>query len=373
VAVVKRGKVWQVQVRVGKDAGGRWIRRSATCDTKAEAERMERKLLAEAEANRARFVQPTGDTLGDFINDWWERKRPRLRAGTAANYEAMLRLHILPALGTVKLADLSPRKVQKWLDGREASERTKDVRRLLVSVLKDAEKLGLVATNAAARADAPHHEGTKRGSFTLDEVNAILKAAEGYRTAHLFRFAVFTGLRRGELLGLKWSDVDFDGATVTVCRQVVAVHGKALVQENTKTAAGTREVPLVLQAIAALKAQQAMLKREGVVSPWVFCAADGGLMWPGAVSRAFSRAVKRAGVTPWPLHSTRHTTASILLGAGVEPALCAKVMGHKNLATFYATYADLLKPAGQQVARQVERFLAEAAGETPKRRPRRVR
>jgi hypothetical protein len=117
VAIVRRGKVWQVQVRVGKDPRtGRWVRRSATADTEAEARQVERRLLAEAEHNRAAFVEPTGETVADYLARWLGAKREDLRPSTWTTYESLTRGHIVPALGTVRLMDLSPAKVQALID-----------------------------------------------------------------------------------------------------------------------------------------------------------------------------------------------------------------------------------------------------------------
>ena len=173
--------------------------------------------------------------------------------------------------------------------------------------------------------------------------------------------AAYTGLRRGELLGLRWEDIDFEAPALAVVRQVVELHHQPVVQEHTKTDAGRRTVPLVLPAVAALRAQQALLRTEAVVAPWAFPLASGHPMKPGMVDGQFRRIVARAGVEPRPFHALRHTAASILLGAGVEPALCAKVMGHASLTIFYATYADLLPSAGEEVGRRVDAFLAAAA------------
>ena len=369
MAIVRRGKTWQVQARVGKDGGGRWIRRSVTCDTRAEAERAERRLLAEAEQNRARFVEPTGDALGSFLDGWLEREAPRLRPTTAANYESMARVHIKPALGSARLSELSPRKVQGFLDSMGSRARTEDCRKLLVVVLKDAERLGYVSLNAASRTRAPHREKPKRTSFDMEELAAILHVADtyrgGYRIANMIRVAAYTGLRRGELLGLKWSDVDSEGAELAVRRQVVALHGRGVVRDAPKTAAGMRTVPLFLPALAALKTQQAKQRKAALVTPWVFASSKGGVeSSPDNVDECFRAIIKRTGLAPRPFHALRHTAASILLSAGIEPAQAAKVMGHASLATFYSVYADLLPQAGQNVRRQVDAFLA---GEKPKK------
>ena len=366
MAVVKRGKVWQAQVRTGKDPRtGKWIRKSATADTKAEAERAERRLLAEAEADQRAFVQPSDITLEAFVNEWRVRKWPKLRVGTRGVYDSLLRSRIVPALGKEKIVELSPQKVQAWIDRQGPSVRTEEARLLLGTVCKDAVRLGLVTANVVLRTEPPHREKPKRESFSMDEARRIFAVADGTRIGPLVRFATYTGLRRGEICGLRWGDVFWDAPNVQVRRQVVVAQKVVQVQEAPKTRAGWRGVPLVAQAVDALKAQRAMIARERLASgrvpedpEVVFPTRGGTLLDPNYVTRTFKRVVERAGVEVRPFHALRHTAASLLLAAGLTPEVCAKLMGHASIGMFYATYADLLTPAAQDAARQVERFLA---------------
>ena len=382
MAVVKRGKVWQVQVRVGKDPRtGKWIRQSATADTKAKAEALERRMLAEAEGNRARFVDPTQDTLAAFLADYLEREGERLRRKTHAEYARMVRVHIAPALGAISLADLSPRKVQGFLDGMGARAITEKVRKFLVTALSDAERLGMVTVNAAGRTRAPYRPAPKRPSFALEEARAVLEAMgdSPYRPAA--EVALYTGLRRGEVLGLRWEDVDFAAPSVRVRRQVATDNGSAFLQDLPKTAAGRREVPLVPDALAVLRAQRAAVAAHGGAVPatgWVFPGRSAvGTLHPTGLTERFKAAVGVAqmpdadgrptvGIPDLPLHALRHTTASLLLSAGVPAEQAAKIMGHASLAVFYRTYADLLRPGAQDAADRLARYLEAQARAVPK-------
>lgn len=366
MAIVKRGNVWQVQVRVGKDPRtGKWVRRAATCDTRAEAERLERQFIAKAEADQRAFIQPSDITLEAFVDEWRVRKWPKLRPGTRGVYDSMLRSRIIPTLGKERVADLSPQKVQAWIDRQGPSVRTEEARLLLGTILKDALRLGLVSANVVLRTEPPHREKPKRESFSMDEARRIFAVADHTRIGPLVRFATYTGLRRGEICGLRWDDVSWDPPNIQVRRQVVVAQNIVQVQEAPKTRAGRRDVPLVSQAVEALKAQRAMIARERLGSgrvpedpELVFPTRGGTLLNPNYVTLTFRRAVKRAGVEVRPFHALRHTAASLLLAAGLTPEVCAKLMGHASIGMFYQTYADLLTPAAQDAARRVERFLA---------------
>lgn len=200
VAVVKRGKVWQAQVRVGRhERTKKWITRSATCDTKLEAERAERRLLAEVEADRARFVQPTRETLAQHAARWLEDRKRDLRPGTWERYDTPLQRHVLPVMGGKGLPDVSPAAVDRMLSdlvgGRGAAGATLSprtvafTRAVLRAMLQDALRLGLVATNVVERTRPPKQAPKQVTAFTFDEAEALFAAAEGERMGPLIRFA----------------------------------------------------------------------------------------------------------------------------------------------------------------------------------------
>ena len=382
MAVVQRGEVWQAQVRIGKDPStGKWIRKSVTCDTKAEAEAAERALLGDAERRRSRFVEPTRQTLGDFLAAYLERERARWREATFEQYSEIVRLHITPVLGTVPLCDLSPRRVQVFLDGMGGRRITERTRSLLCSALKDAERLGMVEINAAARTRTPYHDKRKRGSFSLEEAKAIVAAVGDTQRGRMIALALYTGLRRGERLGLHCEDITWDPPALAVRRQVLRDHGRPRVQDAPKTDAGAREVPLVPQAVAVLRRQREELAHKIGAVPatgWVFRTKTGRPIAPQSFTNAFGAAAEKArkrdadgnatvSIPALPLHALRHTAASLLLSAGVPAEQAAKIMGHASLTVFYRTYADLLRPSAQEAAARLSRYLeeqerAEAAG-----------
>lgn len=215
------------------------------------------------------------------------------------------------------------------------------------------------------RTEAPHREKPQRASFTMDEARTIFAVSKESRIGPLIRLALYTGLRRGELRGLRWSEVAWDPPMVKVRRQVIFAENRVQVQESPKTDAGRRDVPLVGPAVEALKARRAMVARERLASgrppedaEWVFATRVGSMLNPCYVTMVFQRLVKQASIEPRPFHALRHSAASVFLAAGLTPEVCAKLMGHSSIGLFYKTYADLLTPAALAAAAQVERFLA---------------
>jgi len=363
VAIVRRGEVWQVQVRVGKDPRtGKWIRRAATCSSEAEARRVERRLLAEAEHNRARWVEPNRMRLDAYLEQWLERKEAEgLAAKTLHDYRYCVAKIITPALGSKQLADLSPAAMQGWQDAmathRDDRGATIAARafRVLRSALSDAHRLGMIPANPAKLARPAQRSPQKRAGFTLDEARRILEAAQGERLEPLFAFLLHSGLRTAEALGLRWEDVDMDAGALTVKRDMVQVGG-VMVAGKPKTPRSARTFAMLPQAVADLRRQKAQQAQERLHAggDWtdeglVFAAENGRALRLSNVDRAFRRIRKRAGVRPLPPYSLRHATAAILLAAGADVGVAAKMMGH-SVAMFCETYADLLVESTRDVA-----------------------
>ena len=210
-----------------------------------------------------------------------------------------------------------------------------------------------------------------------------MAAAKGERLAPLFAFVLYSGLRHGEVLGLRWDAVDMDTGTITVRSNLVEV-GPEMVPGTPKSKRSTRTFVLLERAVAALRRQHALQAEEKLQAgaAWrdqglVFTTHTGGALDMHNVDRAFRRVRERAGVRNLPLYSMRHATASILLGAGVPVAVAAKMMG-RSVTMFCETYADLLVEATYDAARQADEWLArrtplapDAEGGACKTKPRR--
>lgn len=355
-------------MRAGRDPRtGRYVYRCATADTEAGAGR---RMLGEAEAQKAAHVDPTRQSLGEYLAAWTERKRAEGRKPkTMYDYHRVIRVLITPALGSVPLQDLSPAMIQNWQDGLAPTPSARGAAqaalayRTLRSALSDAARLGLVPFNAAARARPALRTPKKRAGFTLQEAQALIAAADGEGMAPLFAFMLYTGLRLGEALGLRWDAVDLKTRRVAVRTSRVEV-GSKMVEGTPEAARSTRTVALLTGVVDALRAQEARQEhlRAAAGTTWheeglVFTNRSGAGLESHNVDRTFRRIRTHAGVRPLPLHSMRHATASILLGAGVPVAVAAKMLGH-SVTLFAETYADLLMEAADDAARQADEWLA---------------
>jgi integrase len=203
-------------------------------------------------------VPDRATTVAAYLAWWLDNACGQLKPATLANYRITVSRHVKPYLGAVRLAQLSPAHVRTMLTGLESAGYSANTRRLARSVLRRAlglaERAGLVARNVAALTDGPSVAGTRLDD-ALDAAQAarVLEVASGDRLVALAALVLTLGLRRGEALGLRWTDVDLDAKTLTVGRTLARVPGQGLVTTSPKTATGARTVPLVGNTATVLR------------------------------------------------------------------------------------------------------------------------
>ena len=304
VTVRQRGSTWQAQVRAGKDSRtGKYVYRCATADTEAAAWDADRRMLGEAEAQKAAHVDPTRQTVAEYMAGWLERKTAEgLSPKTMHEYRMVVSIQTNPHIGDTPLQELSTRDVQAWHDALAPTPTTPGATRaalayrVLRSALGDAERLGLIQRNSAALARPAQRSSRKREGFTLAEAQAILRAAARERLEPLFAFMLHCGLRGCEALGVRWSDVDLEQGTLTVARDMVEV-GSAMVEGKTKNYKGARTFAPIPHALEDLRRQQAQEWRNAYQegSALIFAAENGNPLWTSNVDSAFRRVRERAG------------------------------------------------------------------------------
>lgn len=395
MSVSKRDGVWRVQIVYPPDPKtGKMKRRSWTFDSEREAKDFEVRHKAELERLEEQHVRPSVTLVRDYLADWLQRKRAEgLRPKTLYEYESLTRRLIVPSLGGIPLADLSPMRIQQWQDALAPTPDTRGAtqaahaHRTLRSALSDAVRLGMIARNPAQAARPTRRGRIKRDGFTLQQAYTLLAAAEGERHAHLIAFVLYSGLRHGEALGLRWADLDLDAGIITV-RRTRSVVGGRMEEGPPKTKASRRTFTMLARAVEALRAQRAQQAEERLPAgeewtdgDYVFATRTGGGLDQNNVDRAFRRIRDNSNVKACtaadkdpkttrlfpelPLHSLRHATASILLAAtNGREGVCAKMMGH-SLEEFSETYADLLQEASRDVARAADAFLDAHAPAAP--------
>lgn len=339
-------------VDIGRDpvTGKRRQRRIGPYTTRREAERAAAKAVLDAADGLA--PDPRGVTLREYLMEIWlpAREARGLKPTTLANYRWVCERYLIPGLGSVRLRDLHPPAVTEFFrqfaeepgrGGKPRSRRTIELtHRVLSLALDHAVRAGVLGRNpaAGARDDLPRGSPSEpTGVWGPDQLRTFLAATRDDRLGPLWLLAATTGMRRGELCGLRWEDVDLGAGLLTVRHTRVMVHGIAR-DSTPKTAAGVREVALDAGTVAALREQRARQKADRLAAPpgmWdgqghVFSDELGRPLIPEYVTKAFVRAVRRAGLPKIRLHDLRHSYATLLLDEGVPLKVVADRLGHST-------------------------------------------
>jgi integrase len=287
--------------------------------------------------------------------------KPTLAPTTHLRYEQIVRLHIIPHLGSVKLAKLEPVHIAHMYSSQSkngVSVRNQEMSGVVLQkALKNAVRFRLIPHNPGVDVDKPRRRKREMHVWDRDEVTQFLLVAQDDRLYALYVLALTTGMRQGELFALVWGDVDFDHATVTIRRTLEEIRGQFRLKEP-KTAASRRQITLPTVALNALHEHRKAMLTEGHATSAVFCDTDGGYLRKSNLARrSFKPLIRRAGVRPIRFHDLRHTHATLLLGANENPKVVSERLGHANVHITLDTYSHVLPNMQKQAAEKLDRLL----------------
>ncbi len=317
---------------------------------------------------QARLAPPDRQLLRDYLPRWLEEvKRPRLAASSYAAYDDMIRAHLTPGLGHLTLARLTPAAIQRFYAAKHQAGYAPASIRLMHSILRaalqTAVKWSLVPRNVATLVDVPALP--KRDVAVLDEGPAkrLLAAARGDPREALYVVALTTGLRRGELVGLRWADVDFEAGRLHVRQKHYRVRRRLI--ENAPKGGRQRTVPLPRLAAEALRRHQVRQATVRLGMLWarpdlVFTGHDGRPMDAGSFSSAWLPALlKRAGLPRMTGHQLRHSFASVLLKQREDVAVVSELLGHASPEITYRVYRHVLRGEATAAIERLDALLRE--------------
>ena len=356
---------WEASVDLGFENGKR-RRRFFYGRTRPEVAAKLREAQTALSAGRP---LPSGrQTTGAFLEAWAADVLPgTVKARTLQSYRDVLRSYVLPEVGSVPLAKLSPAHVQAMLRALEArglSPRTQRyARAVLRRALHQAERWGDVTRNAAALADPPAQERSERPTLSLDQARHLLETVRGDRLEALYWVALSLGLRQGEALALRWADVDLETGRLTVAGTLSRVSGQGLVRTSPKTNRA-RVVVLSEPCAAALRAHRRRQLEDRLVagSEWeetgyVFTTETGRALDARNVTRRWHRAREQAGLPALHFHDLRHSAATLLLEQGVPITTISKQLGHASITITSDVYAHVTEGLQRESAETMARLL----------------
>jgi integrase len=382
-SISKRGKdTWRVRIAFGVDASGK--RRTFIKTVHGSKKDAEKFLTAKLrEKDLGTFVQPSSIDLDKYLNKWLdESARPRVTKNTLNNYTDILRIYVRPELGPRRLADIKLGDVQKLCNATSAAglsaSTVHNVHSVLSGAFKQAIEWHMLSVNPCSGVKLPKKEHTEMKAFTPTEARAFLKACEGRRNGVLFSFALVSGMRPEEYLGMKWADLDFANKTVSVQRALIRskAKGGGWYFEKPKTKKSRRSISMPDDIFELLKTHRTaqlqhimLLGSEYERNDLVFANEFGRpLDLKNLRTRTFVSILKAAGlgrfekvddkqifIPGFRVYDLRHSMATVMLANGENPKVVSERLGHASIAITMDTYShvlpDIQKDATDRLAR----------------------
>jgi integrase len=343
-------------------------RRYVSAKNKGDAERALRQAMTDAE--RGLIFESGTLTVEEYLGRWLaDSVQGTVRNTTFERYEQITRKHIDPEIGRVKLKALTPAHVRglyrKKLEAGLSPRTVQYVHVTIHKALKQAVRDGLVPRNATEAVKPPQERREEIRPLTLEQVKTLFEAAKGERLEALYVLAVTTGLRQGELLGLKWKDVDIEAGTLQVRRTLTTAKGGPVLSAP-KTKGSRRTVRLSRTALEALRGHLERQLRE--IDQAGDLWHENGLIFASEVGEPLSRyhvtahrfksLLKQAGLPEIRFHDLRHTCATLLLSQNVNPKVVSEMLGHATIAITLDTYSHVLPTMQESAAAAMEDAIA---------------
>lgn len=369
--IIKRGnRTWLVRIFLGRDAKGKQMfHRKTIHGTKKDAETYRNKVARDRDMGT--FIEPAVLAVKDYLDKWLKTAaRPRLRERTHDDYSELLKRYVRPSLGEKRLCDVRPLDIQNLyadMTTRGLSARTvRYTHAILSSAFKQAIKWHMLIYNPCEAVELPRIERREMKAFAPKEAERFLKAAKGNEHGVIFAFALATGMRPEEYLGLKWSDLDLQQGTAIVRRVLIRRKGGGWYFGEPKTSRSRRTVPLPTTLVKMLKAHRrkqiaARLKAGAAYqnNDLVFATGEGTPHNSrNLAQRHFQAILKSAELSlKFRLYDLRHSCATLLLVAGENPKVVSERLGHASVVLTLDTYSHVLPSMQQAATEKLERVL----------------
>ena len=362
---------WEGRYTAGRDpVTGKIIYKNVLAKTQAEVrEKLKQAIAENAELDFAKVGQYT---VGQWMDVWFENcAKIKVRPSSHQTYRGYIDHHIKPYIGDIllsKLTSLDLQRLYKKLlgDGRveriESEKQPKglspktvrNINQVISSALTFAKEQKLIVSNPADSCVLPKVEHREMQTLTAEQLAAFLREAKESGVYEMYYIELATGLRRGELLGLKWEDVDLEQGVIHIRRQVARINGE-IVEAPLKTKNSYRTVSIGEDAVGILKEQKANSN-----SQYVFPSPTGGPISPDSVLHMLHRVLKRAGLPKVRFHDLRHTFATLALQNGVDVKTVSGMLGHYSAGFTLDTYAHVTTAAQRQAANTMGSILSAA-------------
>jgi integrase len=368
---------WSFRLELERDPDtGRRRQRTVTVrGTKRDAERERTRLQAEVDAGMAGTAGAL--TVRDFLERWLrDHITPNMAARTTILHTQMLRNYLIPHIGQMQLDKLRPQHIVGLYttiraagrkDGRGALSPTtlSKVHVTLSAALHTAVRWRLITTNPCKAVAAPREAAPVMQTLTPDQARALLDAARAVSVQWhaFFTLALTTGMRSGELTGVRWSDIDLPRRSLTVRQIAQRLPGQGTIVKEPKTQTARRQIALSAEMVALLKQHRtAQTAQRLAASAWhdhdlVFTGRDGSFLNENTVRHTFGRILTAAGLPHMRIHDLRHSAATLMLQAGIHPKIVSERLGHATITITLDRYSHVTPTMQEQAADTIEELL----------------
>ena len=360
---------WEGRYTAGHDpATGKQIFKSVLGKTQAEVKEKLKKALVEA--GQIDFTKSGKYTVGTWMDEWFENvAKIKVRPSSHQTYRGYIDNHIKPSIGNIPLEKLTTMDLQKLYrtlltKGRVerieaenqpsglSAKTVRNINQVISSALDLAVAQKIIPSNPTDACELPKVEHREMQTIPEEQLQAFLAEAKATGVYEMYYIELATGLRRGELLGLKWQDIDWKNGIIKVRRQIARVDGQ-IVEAPLKTKNSYRTVTISPQAIEVLKRQRAKTHDQ-----YVFPSPNGGPISPDSVNNMLKRVLARAGIPKVRFHDLRHTFATIALQNGVDIKTVSGMLGHFSAGFTLDTYAHVTTAAQKEAAQTMGNVLS---------------
>lgn len=353
---------WRAQIVLN---GGRL---SKTANTRSEAQEWLRATRNQIDSGLT--LRGAKTTYGEFLTEWLVTAKQRLTVGTHYSYSQLTAKYILPVLGKIKLRDLNPSSIQRFYNQKVTEgvglRTVQKAHTVIHASLNGALKMGLIGRNPDDATQPPKPTHKEMRFLNQAEVKNLLQTAKRVeeRNYALYFLAIVTGMRQGELLGLKWENVDLEKGILNVKFSLTRLPGGTLKIQKPKTKSSERAIKLGKESISVLVEQSKRQRREKEKSNgyWqetghVFTSTVGTAIDPTNLTRQFSHLLKEAGLGKVRFHDLRHTAASLMLNNGVDVLVASRRLGHAKPSITLDVYGHLIPSVQAEAADVMDRLV----------------
>ncbi len=367
----KRGDKWSFTVDIGRDpsSGKRKQKTRSGFKTKKSAQEACAEMITEL--SKGVFIESKDMVLKDLLEEWLEASKVRVRDTTYKNYKRAVDSRLTPALGQIRVNEIDHANVQRYINDLIKEGLTPRYIEYLFVCLKGAVEYGVkterLARNPLQHVEAPRSRRVTHTTWTIDEINRFLHFAKFDNPIYymVFKISIHTGMRRGEVLGVRWQDIDLEGKKISVTRSLV-YDDEGFRFSEPKTASSKRLISIdddLAHELKSYKAQQNHFKlalgSEYNDGDLVCCREDGRPIYPRTLAIHFDSLIKKASVPKIRLHDIRHTHATILLKLGENPKVVSERLGHSTVTMTLDTYSHVTPDMQENTALKFGKALNE--------------